>query len=33
MAVEHEHYFGTEPGERIPLPIGDAILGEIRYTD
>jgi hypothetical protein len=30
MAVEHERHFGTEPGERIPLPVGDAVLGEIR---
>jgi hypothetical protein len=33
MAVEHERHLGTEPGERIPSPVGDAVLGETRYID
>jgi uncharacterized protein YbjT (DUF2867 family) len=29
----HGRYFGTEMGERTLVPDGDAILGEIRYSD
>jgi uncharacterized protein YbjT (DUF2867 family) len=29
----HAHYFGAEVEERSLVPIGDAVLGRIRYTD
>lgn len=30
---EHARYFGSELSERSLVPLGDAILGEIRYDD
>jgi uncharacterized protein YbjT (DUF2867 family) len=30
---EHARYFGTELSERSLVPLGEAILGEIRYAD
>jgi uncharacterized protein YbjT (DUF2867 family) len=33
VADPHARYFGTELGERILVPIGEARLGEIRFED
>jgi hypothetical protein len=33
IADPHARYFGTELGERTPIPDADARLGEIRFED
>ncbi|QKW36741.1 SDR family oxidoreductase [Actinomadura sp. NAK00032] len=33
VADPHAHYFGAEVGETSLVPVGDAVLGAIRYTE
>jgi uncharacterized protein YbjT (DUF2867 family) len=33
VADEHARYFGTELSERSLVPLGEAILGEIKFTE